>query len=190
MRGANTSVVGGERYVAIDHLAERVRSAMLGDERLSTPNDVEAALLAFIARRTPRREAVPAQNASDRCRIRSVKRGNVEPELEARPTPVDPENLVPETTLGELRAIDRCRKGDDRVGMKMVDVHRIDECMHRGVDAGRGASAAEEAVVEQTHHFVFVFRPAVDTDQALDSAELENRQPGLRSACRGRRQSP
>ena len=119
-----------------------------------------------------------AENATDRLRIRGVELGDVESELEAGPPPVDPQNLVAETSLRQLRTIDGRREGDDRVGMKMVDVHGIDERMHGGIDAGRCSPTSEQAVVEETHHLVFVLGSAVHTDEAFDSTQFEDRQPG------------
>ena len=159
MRRAKPSVVRTKGLAAIDDFAERVGSPVFGDEGFGTPDHVEAALLAFIAGRAPRREAMTAEYAADRRRVRCVEFGDVQSELEAGPAPIDPQNLVSETSFRQLRAIDGRRKGDDRIRMKMVDVHLIDEGMHGGVDAGRGSASSEEAVVEEPHHLVFMSSP-------------------------------
>ena len=177
--GTRSPLVLGERSVTIDETAEWVRPPVLGDERLGAPDHVETAVLALVARLAPRRQPVAAQDAADRGRICSMQGRDVEAELEAGSAPVDPQHLVTEAALGQLRTIDRGREGDDRVGMEMVDVHRIDERMHRRIDARRRGAATEEAVVEQANHLVLVLWSAVDTDEPLHAAEFQRGQAGL-----------
>ncbi len=168
-----------QRLPPVDLGAERLRAAVLGDERLGAADHVEAATLALLARVAPRGQSVAAEHAADRLRVRRLQLGHVEAELEAGPAPVDPQHLVAEALPGQLRAVDGRRQRDDRVGVQVVDVLAADERVHGRVDAGRRAAAAEQAVVEQRHHLVLVLDAAVDADEALDAAQVERREARL-----------
>jgi hypothetical protein len=60
--------------------------------------------------------------------------------------------------------------------MEMVDMGRLDEAVHRGVDAGGGAWRAEDAVVEELVHLVLVLLAPIHIVQSSDAIETQDRQ--------------
>src|SRR5690606_29397381 len=100
-------------------------------------DDPPGVALHLVARLSPRGDAVPAQDAAHRIRIRALDVADVESELEAGPAPRHPHDLAAVDALGELGAVRRGGDGDAGVGMQVVDVRLLDEGVHRGVDGRR-----------------------------------------------------
>ena len=139
-------------------------------------SELRSASLAVVA---PRRDAVTAEDAADGLRVLRLDRGDVEPELEARPAPRHPDHLVAEDDLGELLAVGRGRDRDPRVRMQVVHVCRIDQPVHRRVDRRRGTPLAVQAVVERGDHLVLALDAGIDVDEGTQAIEPEHRQPAL-----------
>ena len=105
--------------------------------------------------------------------------GDVEAELEARPSPGTHATRSPKHAPGQRLAVGGGRQRDARVGMQVVDVRRVDEAVHRGVDRRRGAATAVQAVVERGDHLVLALDARVDVDERAQTVEAQDRETGL-----------
>ena len=76
-------------------------------------------------------------------------------------------------------AIGRGRQGDPRIGVEVIHVAGIDEAVHRGVDRGRRATAAVEAVVERGDHLVLALDARIDIDERAQPVEPQDGEPRL-----------
>ena len=65
------------------------------------------------------------------------------------------------------------------IRMQVVDVRRIDQTMHRGVDRGGRATLAVQGVVERGDHLVFTVDTRVDVDERTESVQPQHRKAGL-----------
>ena len=63
--------------------------------------------------------------------------------------------------------------------MQVVDVRRVDEPVHRGVDRRRGAALAVQAEVERGDHLVLALDARVDVDERAHPVQTEDREAGL-----------
>ncbi len=61
--------------------------------------------------------------------------------------------------------------------MQMVHVRGVDESVHRGVDRGRGASLAVQAVVERRDHLVLALDARVHPGQRPQPVQPQHGQP-------------
>ena len=122
----------------------------------------------------PRGDAVAAEDAADRLRVRRLDRGDVEPELEAGAAPRHPHDLVAEDLLGQRLAVGGGRDRDAGVGVQVVDVRGVDEAVHRGVDRRRGAALAVQAVVERGDHLVLALDARVDVGERAQAVEAQH----------------
>ena len=169
----------GQRLVPGDRGAERVGPAVVDDEPLGGPDDLERPRLALGRGVAPGRDAVPAEDGPDRLGVGAADLGHVEAELEAGSPPVDPGDATAEAAAGQVLAVGRRRERDPRVRVQVVDMVRVDEPVHGGVDRGRGAAAAMEAEVERGDHLVLAFDARVDVDEGAQAIEPKHRKPGL-----------
>ena len=78
--------------------------------------------------------------------------------------------------VDQLLAVGGAGQGDDAVGVQMVDVCVVDQCVHGGVDRRRGTARPVAAVGEQADHLVLVLDAAVDLVQAHQPVALEHGQ--------------
>ena len=122
---------------------------------------------------------MPAEDRADRLGMVAADRGDVEPELEPGPAPVDPGHAVAEAAPGQGLAVGGGREGDPGVRVEVVDVVGVDEPVHRRVDRRRGAAAAVEAVVERGDHLVLALDARVDVDERAQPVEPQDGEPGL-----------
>ena len=106
---------------------ERLGPAVLVDEPLGGPDDLERVRLAFVRGVAPGGDAVAAEDRADRLGPVAADRGDVETELEARPTPRDPRHAIAEAAAGQRLAVGGGRERDPGVGMEVVDVGGVDE---------------------------------------------------------------
>ena len=102
--------------------------------------------------------------------------GDVEAELEARPAPGHPDHPVAEDLLGQPLPVGRGGHRDAAVGVQVVDVGRVDQAVHGGVDGGSRGTAPVQAEVEGGHHLVFAFFARVDVDQRAQPVEPQHGQ--------------
>ena len=65
------------------------------------------------------------------------------------------------------------------VRVQVVDVRRLDQAVHGGVDRRGGAALAERAEVERGDHLVLALDPRVDAGQRAQPVEAEHRQARL-----------
>ena len=105
-----------------------------------------------------------------------LDRGDVEAELEARAPPGHPGDPAAEALAGQRLAVRRGRERDAGVGVQVVDVRRLDEAVHRGVDRRGGAALAERAEVERGDHLVLALDPRVDVAQGAQRVEPQHRE--------------
>ena len=120
-----------------------------------------------------------AEDAADGLRVLVLDVRDVEAELEARPAPRHPDDPVAEDLLGQRLSVGGGRDRDAGVGVQVVDVRGVDEAVHRRVDRRRGATLAEQAVVERRDHLVLPLDAGIDIDQRADAVEPQHRQAGL-----------
>ena len=158
---------------------EGIRSAVLGDELLGGADDVERVPLGLLRAGAPGRDAVPAEDHADRIGPLAPDRRDVEPQLEPRSSPRGPRDAVAERLPRQRFAVRSRRERDPGVGMEVVDMGRVDQSVHRGVDRRCGAAASEQAVVERRDHLVFLLDAGVDVDERPETIEPEDRQAGL-----------
>ena len=78
-----------------------------------------------------------AENAADRLRIVGLDLGNVQAQLETGPAPRHPDNSVTEDLGRQLLAIHRCRDRDTGIRMEVINVRRVHQPVHRGIDGRR-----------------------------------------------------
>ncbi len=127
----------GQRLKVKNHIAERLRAPTGVQVLLGRGDDLQGASLAFIAGIAPGRDPVPAENDPHGLRGATAELGDVQAELEARAPPRDPADPVAEAVTGQRRPIGCGREGDPRVGVQVVDMRRLDEPVHGGVDGWR-----------------------------------------------------
>src|SRR5207247_1748845 len=93
--------------------------------------------LARVAGLTPGGDAVPAQDDPDGFRVVSPDLRDIQAELETGPSPRYPRHPVAEAGLGQRLAVPGRGQRDARVRVQVVDVRRVDQAVHGGID-GRG----------------------------------------------------
>ena len=108
--------------------------------------------VALLGRLAPRDEPVSFQEHRARRWIRVEEVGDPPRHVEPRTLIVEPHGLGPEGRLGELEPAGRRREGDDRVGVRMVDVLRRHERVQQGLDRGARLVGAERAMAEVVDH--------------------------------------
>jgi hypothetical protein len=123
-----------------DHRPERLGDPVLVDVPLRGGDDLQRARLALGAARAPRGDAVPAQDDPDRLRVVPPDLRDIQAELEAGPPPRHPRHPVAEAGLGQRLAVPGRGQRDAGVRVEVVDVRRLDQAVHGGVD-GRGRAA-------------------------------------------------
>nr|BFE78323.1 hypothetical protein GCM10020093_009240 [Planobispora longispora] len=102
---------------------------------------------------------MPAEDDADGLRVGPLDGGDVQAELEAGAPPGHPHDPLAEDLLGERGAVGGGGDGDAGVGVEVVDVRGLHQAVHGGVDAGRGAAPAVQAVVERGDHLVLALHP-------------------------------
>ena len=154
--------------------------AVLGDVGRGGLDDPERVGLGLLAGVAPGGDAVAAEDAADGLRVLLLDLGDVEAELEARTAPRHPHDLVAEDLLGQLLAVGRGRDRDAGVRVQVVDVRRVDEAVHGGVDRRRGTALAVQAVVEGRDHLVLAVHAGVDVDERAHPVEPQHGEAGSR----------
>ncbi len=169
----------GERFVALDEWPEWLGSAVVGDEALGGPDDVQRVGLAGRGRVAPGRDAVATEHDPDRFGPVAPDRRHVQPELEAGSPPRHPGDTIAEAVARQPFAVGCGGQRDARVRVQVVDVVRLDEPVHRGVDRWRRAAAPEEAMVERRDHLVLAIDARVDIDERTQTVQPDDGEPGL-----------
>ncbi len=167
----------GQRRVAVDDRAERVRPAAGGQEVFGGADHPQRILFALAGGGAPGGDPVPAQHAADRVRVRGLDRGDVQTQLEPRAPPPHPHHPVAETLLRQRRTIGRRRQRDPRIRVQMIHMRRVHQTVHRGVDRRCGAALAVQAVVERGDHVVLPLHPRVHVHQRAQPIQPQYRQP-------------
>ena len=184
--GAGAALGGGQRLVAGQHRAERIRAPRLVEKPLRGADDLERVCLALRAARAPGRDPVPAEYHADRRRAGPLELGDIEAELEPRPPPRQPADPVAETRAGERLAVGGGGERDAGIGVQVVDVRQVEQPVHRGVDGRRGAAPmagrhpaqAMQAVVERRHHLILAPGARVDAGQRAEPVQPQYREAG------------
>ena len=102
-----------------------------------------------------------AEHHADLVRIFARQPAKLEAELEARPPPGQPADLVAEDFPGQRLGVGGGGNGDHRVGMHVIDVRVRDEGVQRRVDRGGARIEIEGAMRKLAHHLVFVGDAAI-----------------------------
>ena len=102
--------------------AERGRAVVGVQPVLRLLDDPQGRLVAGLAVLGPGEQSVPTQHAADLVRVRARDRLQLQPQLEARPLPGQPADLVAVDLAGQLLRARRSCDRDHRVGVDMVDV--------------------------------------------------------------------
>ena len=116
--------------------------------------------------------------------------GDVQAQLEAGPAPRHPHHLLPENLAGQLLTVGGGGDRDPGIGMQMIHMRRIDQTMHRRVNARGGAALAVQAEIERRDHLILPLHPRIDLDQRPHPVQPQHRQTRSRSTCPDRRRSP
>ncbi len=168
---------GGRRR---DRAAER-RAAGARDVLVHEPAHLidrrDARLVALALGRSPREQAVPAEQDAVAA-FRLVDRlPQHQRQLEARALPRDPCHAPAEPVV-ELRelhpAVGAGRQRDRPVGVQVVDVRKRQERVQRRVDRGGDPVLAEGAERVQADHLVLVRFAAVAGDEALEPVHVQH----------------
>ena len=166
--------------VPLERRTERLGPGVLGDVGGGGVDDPEAVGLGLLAGVAPRGDAVAAEDAAAGLRVLLLDLGDVEAELEAGAAPRHPHDLVAEDGPGQLLAVGRGRDRDAGVGVQVVDVRRVDEAVHRGVDRRCGTALAVQAVVEGRDHLVLAVHAGVDVDERAHPVQPQHGQAARR----------
>ena len=166
--------------VPLERRTERLGLGVLGDVGGGGVDDPEAVGLGLLAGVAPRGDAVAAEDAAAGLRVLLLDLGDVEAELEAGAAPRHPHDLVAEDGPGQLLAVGRGRDRDAGVGVQVVDVRRVDEAVHRGVDRRCGTALAVQAVVEGRDHLVLAVHAGVDVDERAHPVQPQHGQAARR----------
>ena len=154
---------------------------------LRAPDQLEGQFIAFLVVIGPVDKAVLAHDRALCVRMLSADPLQLQPELEARPLPVGPDDVVAVDLARERRPILRRGERDDRHGMHVIDVRERDIRVQRRVDARRGRIAIEGGVRIHPHHGVFSRRLGatllvllVQRAKREHLIQVERREVGLR----------
>jgi hypothetical protein len=120
---------------------------------------------------------VASQHDADRLGVACGHLGDVEAELETGPAPGCPDDSLTEASLGERFPVGSGSKSDPCVRVKVVDVFRLNEAVHGGVDRGRRTTLTVQAKVESGNHFVLTPLARVDRYQFAQTVQPKNGQP-------------
>ncbi len=161
----------GQRLVPGHDRSEGIGPSVLGEEALRRPDDVERVRLAGLGGLAPGRDPVAAEHGADRLRMVVRDRRDIEAELEARSSPRDPRDAIPEALPGQPLAVGGGGERDPGIRMEVVDMGGVDEAMHRRIDRGRRAPATMEAVVERGDHLVLALDARVDVDEGAQPVQ-------------------
>jgi hypothetical protein len=172
--GTRLAFGGRERAVCLEHRAEGLAPAPLGEEPLGLLDDQQRVRLAGVRRVTPGRDPVSAEHAADRPRVRLLHGGDVQAELEAGTAPGYPHHPVAEARAGQLLAVGRAGERDAGVRVQVVDVRGVHQAVHGGVDGRRRAAPAVQAVVERGDHLVLALHPGVDVGERPQPVEAQH----------------
>src|SRR4029078_8430970 len=91
----------GERLVAGDRRPERLGPAVLLDETLRRPDDLERSRLTLGGRLAPGGDAGTTEGRPDRLGVSPPDLGHVQTQLETRATPVHPRHAIAEAAAGQ-----------------------------------------------------------------------------------------
>jgi hypothetical protein len=166
--------MSGAKAAARSCLAAGASGLLAAMTGLGGTDDPERILLALGTGVAPGSDAVATQDAANRTRILSLDFGDVETQLEARASPRHPHHLVAINLGGQLFAIRSGGNGDAGVWVKVVNMIRIDQGVHCGVDGRRSATFSVGAVVEGFHHLVFTIDTGIHIPKGENSIKLEN----------------
>ena len=83
-------------------------------------------------------------------------------------------HLVAEDLRGERLAVGGGGDRDAGVRVQVVHVRGVHQPVHGGVDRGRGAALAVQAVIERGHHLVLALHARVDVLQRLQPVQAEH----------------
>ena len=97
--------------------------------------------------------------------------GDAPGHVEAGPLVVEPDRLVAERLLGQAAPARRGREGDDRVGMRVVDVVGRDERVQEGLDRRPWLVGADGAAQEIVDHLRIGHRVTVAERKHLVEAQ-------------------
>ena len=173
--GPAASFVGREGDAAGVHRAERLVDGLLLQVGGGLADDPQAPLLDLLAGRAPRGQPVSAEDGTDDP-LAVGQLAHAPSELPAGPLPRHPRHRPAPDLVDQLLAVGGAGQGDDAVGVQMVDVRVVDQCVHGGVDRRRGTARPVAAVGEQADHLVLVLDAAVDLVQADQPVALEHGQ--------------
>jgi len=123
---------------------------------------------------------VAAEDDADGPRMITADRGDVQAELEPGPPPRHPQDAVPEAFPGQLLPVGGGGERDAGVGVQVIDVRRVHQAVHGGVDRRRGAALAERAEIERRDHLVLALDAGIDAGQGAQPVQPQHRQARLR----------
>jgi hypothetical protein len=156
---------------------------VLLDELPHLIDGLDAVQITLALRRTPREEAVAAQDDAVAARMFLDRLAQHQRQLESRPLPRDPDHapaVLAIEFLQLLLAIRARRQRDRPVGVQMIDVRERQERVQRRVNRSGHPVLAERAERVEADHLVLVRLAAVARDQRLELVEVQHGKPGGR----------
>ena len=174
--GLGAALFGGKCAVAAQRGAEGLRPAVGVEVALRGVDDLQRACLGLGRSVAPRRDAVPAENGSDRLRVALLDIGDVQTELKPGPPPGNPHHAIAEDLFRQRLAVRRSGQGDTGVGVQVIDMGRVNKAVHGGVDRRCRTAAAVQAVVERADHFILALDAGVDVDQCAHAIQPQHGQ--------------
>ncbi len=177
--GPGPTLCGSQRLELLQPRSERVLLGVLLDVALGGADHPQGVPLASLGGVAPGRDAVAAEDAADGLRVLRLDGSDVEAELEAGPAPRHPHDLVAEDPLRQRLAVGGRRDRDPGVGVQVVDVRRVHEPVHGGVDRGSRTALAVQAVVEGRDHLVLALDARVDVHEGTHPVESQDRETAL-----------
>ena len=154
------------------------------DVLLGGSNNPQRVLLTRLAGFSPRRNAVPAENAADCLRVLLLDPSDIETQLETRSPPGDPDDFGAKNFRRQFFTVHSSGDCNTRIGMQVVDMVRVDQGVHGGIDRGSSATLSVGAIVERFNHLVFALKTRIDVHELPHSIELENSETGFRQCSK------
>ena len=167
------------RYQRLDPLAaeDRLARRLVLEPRDRLVDDPQRRLVAVPCRVTPGEQAVAFEDDALGVRILGGELGQVEPQLEARPAPGQPADLVAVDLARDRPAVLRRRDRDHCVGVHMVDVTIGKVGVESRVDRRRAWVEGEGAVRKVADHLIFMCRTPVEAAQPFQLVHVEGGEP-------------
>src|SRR5699024_11943320 len=125
----------------------RARPAVFDDVLLRGVDDPQRVVLRRLAGISPGGNPMPTQDAPHGLRVLLLDLSDVEPELETRPAPGHPDDLLAVDLPGELLTIHRGSNGDTGIRVQVINIGGIAQSVYRGIDTWGSPALSVHGVI-------------------------------------------